>query len=75
MKFTAAQSPDNKMNAMNDLNTKNQTLQGGKSGPVVISSQTNSSSNQSFGGNINTFSPNQVRSNKTHRTSSVQQTP
>ena len=75
MKFTAAQSPDNKMNAMNDLNTKNQTLQGGKSGPIVISSQTNSSSQKSFGGDINTFSQNQVRSNKTHRTSSVQQTP
>ena len=74
-KLSPAVSPDAKMNAQNALQEKNQTLQGGKSGPVVISSQTNSSSNQSFGGNINTFSPNQVRSNKTHRTSSVQQTP
>ena len=71
-KLRAAQSPDNKMNVMNDLNTKNQTLQGGKSGPIVISSQTNTSTQKSFGGDVNTFSQNQARSNKTLRTSSIQ---
>jgi hypothetical protein len=44
MGFTAAQSPDDKMNTMNDINTKNQTLQSEKSGsPVIISNTTNAS--------------------------------
>ena len=44
MGFTAAQSPDDKMNTMNDINTKNQTLQREKSGsPVIISNTTNAS--------------------------------
>ena len=72
MKFTPAVSPDDKMNAQNALQEKNQTLQGGKSGPVMLSSQTNYNSQESHGGTINTFSQNQVRSNKTLPTSSVQ---
>jgi hypothetical protein len=41
MGFTAAQSPDDKMNTMNDINTKNQTLQGQSGSPVIISNTTN----------------------------------
>jgi len=64
-------SPDDKMNAMNTLNAKNQTLQGqSSSSPIIIGgSTTNTSSSKA--GDLNTFSQKQAHSNKTLVTSMV----
>ena len=64
MEFTAAQSPDDKMNVMNDLNTKNQTLQQGQSGSSTTVINTNASSSTSHGGDLHMSNPRQAHSNK-----------
>ena len=63
-------SPDDKMNAMNTLNAKNQTLQGqSSSSPIIIGGST--TNNASTKSDLNTFAQAGAHPNKTIVTSMV----
>jgi len=64
-------SPDDKMNAMNTLNAKNQTLQGQSSSNSIIIGGSTTNTSSSKAGDLNTFSQKQAHSNKTLVTSMV----